>query len=194
MNFDETISSSLELAQKIEKKRFEPNGVIGIAIGGILPAHIISNYFRCPLILIRVARPITTVKKYFSLNKLPIPAKRFLRNMEMNLGLYRRMEARKITEICGKLSKRRYIVVDDSLDTGKTVHAVLKFLENEKRIKRKDVLIAVLTQMYDDANPQADCLIHNNVNFSFPWSRDSNEYNKFLNFCRDIPISDSIYL
>ena len=78
------------------------------------------------------------------------------------------------------------MIVDDSLDTGKTIGEVLNFLEERNKIYRRDILIAVLTQIFDDANPHADCHIHKNVNFSFPWSQDSNEYDKFVELNRTI--------
>ena len=186
MNFEEAVSNSLELAKKIEKRGDVPDCLIGISMGGILPAQIISDYLNSPLILIRVSRPLTSAKKYFGLNKLPKSFKYLLRKMEMFLGLYRIMGRRTVSEIPGKLSPGKYVIVDDSLDTGKTVCAVLKHLE-ARGICRENILIAVLTQIFDDAFPQADCFIHKNINFCFPWSRDSAEYNKFVKFCQNRP-------
>lgn len=188
MTFEESILASTKLAKKIVEIGHKPNRIIGIATGGILPAQIISNFFECPLSLIRVARPMTSVKKYLLLDNLPKPIKHFLRKMEMTFGFYRFMSKRIITEVLGELPLESYVIVDDSLDTGKTIGVVLDFLENRKQITRDNVLIAVLTQIFDDANPPADCLIYKNVNFSFPWSRDSKEYGKFETFCRNIPL------
>ena len=173
---------------------FNPDGVIGIATGGILPAKIISDNLNIPVVFIKVARPMTSAKKYLGLSKLPQSLKSFLRRIEMSLGFYRLMESRTITEISGELIGNKYIIVDDSLDTGKTVNSVLKYLLEEKKIPRNDVIIAVITQIFDDADPQADCLIYKNFNFCFPRSRDSNEYQKFLYFCREHNILNSLYL
>ena len=188
MTFEESILASTKLARKIRDTGYKPDRIIGIATGGILPAQIVSNFFECPLSLIRVARPMTSVKKYFFLDNLPKSIKHFLRKMEMTFGIYRFMGKRIITEALGEFPPESYIIIDDSLDTGKSVGVVLDFLENRKQINRDKLLIAVLTQIFDDASPPADCLLYKNINFSFPWSLDSKEYGKFETFCRNIPL------
>lgn len=189
MNLEESISSSMKLAKMVERTGFIPIGVIGITTGGVLPAKILSDYFKCPLILISVARPMTSLKKYFFLNKLPRSAKSFLRKMEMSLGFYRIMGRRTIDDISGELSPGKYVIVDDSLDTGKTIRKVLTYLEKRKQIFRRHILIAVLNQLFDDANPPADCHLYKNLSFTFPWSQDSNEYDKFVELNRTIHAS-----
>ena len=191
MSFDEALDASLALAKKIEEEGLTDFGVIGIAIGGILPAKIISEYFKCPLIVIKIARPMTSMKKYFLLDRLPNKLKKTLRRIEMSLGFYRLMEKREIISIIGELSQNKYVIVDDSLDTGKTVSAVVNLLEKDRKICNKNILIAVITQIFDDAVPKADCYIYKNYNFSFPWSRDSNEYAKFLDYCKKNPMLSS---
>jgi hypoxanthine phosphoribosyltransferase len=188
MNYDESILASTELSEKIRKTGFNPHRVIGIATGGIIPAKIVSKNLKIPLVLMRVSRPLTDVKKFARLNKLPKTMQVLLRKLEMTLGLYRFFKRRVISGINGDLPKERYVIVDDSLDTGKTVEAVIRYLNDSSQVLKKEILVATLTQIFDDAYPKADCKIYQNVNFSFPWSRDSDDYIKFEKFCIDYKI------
>lgn len=184
MDWQEAVSVSNQLAQRIANTGFVPHQVLGIARGGILPARIVSDFFACPVAFIKVARPMNALKNHGTLSRLPGPVKRALRRLEMRSGLYRFWDRRIISEVTGKISPGPIIVVDDSLDTGKTMREVVAFLRAKFRIDEKDMLIAVITQMYSDAIPQADCAMFRNINFCFPWSCDSNQYRQFIAFCQ----------
>lgn len=182
MSFDECIDHSKELARQITETGFDPESVVGIANGGIVPARIVSDCLECPMVTVHVERPLTGMKQGLGLQRLPKWAKNFLRRAEMLLGFYRIMERRTIKSTSGPLSPGKCVIVDDSLDTGRTVAAVIQHLAKHAGTPRNDIRIAVLTQIFDDAHPPADHHIFRNVNFCFPWSMDSQEYHKFVEF------------
>jgi hypoxanthine phosphoribosyltransferase len=107
----------------------------------------------------------------------------------MNIGFYRILNKRNIRQISGHLSKLNYVIVDDSLDTGKTISTVINYLHEIHKREKPKIMIAVITQMFDDSSPAADCAVFKNTNFSFPWSIDSKEYDKFIDFCQSRNIS-----
>ena len=182
MSFDDCIEHSKALARLVSEGNFDPSFVLGIAKGGMLPAQIISEYLERPLAAIHVERPLTGLKKGLGLRRLPQGMKTFLRKAEMSLGLYRRMERRVIKNFSGDFAEGRCLIVDDSLDTGKTVSTVIEYLSSEFGIVRSEIEIAVITQMYEDADPPADYCTFRNINFCFPWSLDSGDYGRFLEF------------
>lgn len=183
MDFTEALASSEALAKKIEKRGFAPVAVIGIATGGLVPAHVVSTHLGCPLIIIKMARPLTGFKSRLGLSRIPKSVKNFLRRLEMSLGLYRILRKRKIAMISGELKPGRYVIVDDSLDTGNTMRVALEYLWDTAAIPRSDVILASLTQIFDNASPAADVCMYRSVNFEFPWSQDSPEHSLFLSYC-----------
>ena len=183
MSFDEALSTSKQLAEEIEKRDFSPTAVIGIATGGLLPAKVVSSHLGCPLILISMSRPLTSAKAGLGLSRLPHGVKQMLRRLEMTLGLYRMMKKREISEVTGNVTPGRYVIVDDSLDTGNTMRVALEYLQDAADVPRSDVLLASITQIFDDASPPADVCMFERVNFEFPWSQDSPEYEKFVSYC-----------
>lgn len=188
MKFKKVLASSETLAKEIEKRGFAPTAVIGIATGGLVPAHVVSTHLGCPLIIIKMARPMTGAKSRLGLSRFPKPVKQFLRRLEMSLGLYRILRKREIAMVSGELKPGRYVIVDDSLDTGNTMRVALEYLWNTVAVPRSDVILASLTQIFDDASPAADVCIFRRVNFEFPWSQDSPEHPLFLSYCaREFP-------
>lgn len=188
MSFEEALAASRALAKEIEKRAFSPTTVIGIATGGLVPAHVVSRHLGCPLIIIKMARPLTGAKGRLGLSRFPKRAKQILRRLEMSLGLYRVLRKREIEMISGELKPGRYVIVDDSLDTGNTMRVALEYLWDTVAVPRSDILLASLTQIFDDASPSADVCIFRRVNFEFPWSQDSPEHPLFLSYCaREFP-------
>jgi hypoxanthine phosphoribosyltransferase len=183
MSFQEAIDNSQQLAEEIEKHNFSPTAVVGIATGGLLPAKVVSNHLGCALIVISMARPLTSAKGWLGLSRLPHGIKQMLRRLEMALGLYRFMKNREISEVSGDVKPGRYVIVDDSLDTGNTMRVALEFLRDTANVPRSDVLLASITQIFDDASPPADVCLYRRTNFEFPWSQDSPEYAKFVSYC-----------
>lgn len=183
MSFSEVVSCSRQLAEEINEREFSPTAVVGIATGGLVPASLVAKHLGCPLIVIAIARPFTGAKGRLGLRHLPRRMKKMLRRLEMSLGLFRRMKQRKIMMVSGDLKPGKYVIVDDSLDTGNTMRVALEYLSDTMAIPRSDVLLASLTQIFDDASPPADVCLYRRVNFEFPWSQDSPEYPKFLSYC-----------
>lgn len=183
LDLEQSIDYSFRLAQSIAHIGFTPDVVVGVANGGTLPAQVVSQFFDCPLLVIGVARPLSRVKRYLPLNAVPRTVKLYLRQLEVLLGLYKHLDGRRICSTHnGNLAPGKYVIVDDSLDTGNTMRAVVDYLETNG-IKLKDIRIAVLTQIFEDASPTPDCKIFHRTNISFPWSMDSPDHTRFLEYC-----------
>ena len=185
MNLKEALENSVTLAEQIANKGFEPTAVIGIATGGLVPSHVVSQQLDCPLVILKMARPMTGVKTKLGLGRLPTPVKHFLRRLEMSLGLYRILRKRDVQLIHGEVKRGRYVIVDDSLDTGNTMRVAMEYLQESAGIQPSDFMLASLTQIFSDAEPAADVCIFQNTNFEFPWSQDSPEHSLFLDYCRE---------
>ena len=187
LNLKESIVASKLLAKMVEERDFRPDCVLGIARGGLLPAYEISQYFGCDLKILRVERPLTGLKRFLFLDHLPTTVKVFLRKMEMRIGLYRSLENRRISSSCSFDPNQKYLVVDDSLDTGKTVGSTLDHLY-EDGVVIENVLVVALTQIFRDADPSAACTVYRDMNICFPWSNDSIENKKFKDYCLARPL------
>ncbi len=182
LDFDEAYRASLQLAAAVSESGFDADGVLGIATGGVMPALIVGEALGLPVSTIRITRPLTGLKRMVPLRHLPHSGKQFLRRMEMATGLYRALSRR---QVVGSLepAPKRPVVIDDSLDTGATMIELLRRLQRQG-VKRDAVLVAVLTQMYSTSRVTADIAVFQLRNLSFPWSRDSHDYARFLDYCK----------
>jgi hypoxanthine phosphoribosyltransferase len=186
LNVEEAIETSKRLAGLAQSSGFLPERIIGIAKGGLLPAYEAALAFDCELEVVRVERPFTKLKSALPLDLLPASCKHGLRRLEMAVGLYSRLKRRYVFASAGTFSRRRYLIVDDSLDTGGSVGAVLAMLLNGG-VPRELIRIAAITQIFDNASPSADYATYRNVNITFPWSHDAADYGDFLQYCEKRP-------
>lgn len=176
------VRASRLLASDVEQSGFLPGSVVGIAQGGLLPAYEISQLFGCRLQIVHLARPFTALKRFLLLDSIPASAKTALRQLEMRLGLYRRLKRRRCSGDLELESGSKVLIVDDSLDTGQTMATVIDLLKGHD-VPRESILIAAITQIFVDACPAADCAVFRGVNLCFPWSRDSRELESFRRYC-----------
>ncbi len=184
LNFEESIEKSKELAKLVEKSGFSPEIIIYLETGGILVGKVVSEYFNKKLIGIKVQRNLGSLKKNvgFLLKIMPKFLKTFLRQLEIKLGVHKKMSNRKLTPINEKIENQKILIVDDAVDTGNSVLTLINYLKNEKEIEEKNIKIASLN--ISDSNPivSVDFAIYKNKIVSFPWSHDSKDYKKFLKF------------
>lgn len=176
---------SLKLARKIEKD-YKPDLVVYIARGGYLIGKEISDYFQVPCVGIHAEREGDKLKDFISplLRLLPKRIKIFLREMELSSGVHEFNKDRKIYwDVDNKYlecvsSKRKILVVDDSVDTGYSMLQVVG------EISRKFGQATIKTAALNVWNKSTEvCKInfsnHKNIIITTPMSTDSKEYPLF---------------
>lgn len=105
LSWDDIIAMSLRLGEKIKSSGFEPDVLIGIARGGLVPLRILSDYFNNGEILI------------------------------FNVKLYKDIgtsgeEVRFVQKVEHKLNGKKILVVDDVADKGITLKTVVDYITN----------------------------------------------------------------
>lgn len=176
---------SLKLARKIEKD-YKPDLVVYIARGGYLIGKEISDYFQVPCVGIHAEREGGKLKDFISplLRLLPKRIKIYLREMELSSGVHEFNKDRKIYwDVDNKSlecvsSKRKILVVDDSVDTGYSMLQVVG------EISRKFGQATIKTAALNVWNKSTEvCKInfsnHKNTIITTPMSTDSKEYPLF---------------
>ena len=108
ITWDDTISMSMRLGKKILESGFNPDYLIGIARGGLVPLRILSDLFKNTNVL------IVTVKLYKDIGERGEKVT-FVQKVDINL------EGKKI------------LLVDDVADTGLTIKAVAEYIKENKK-------------------------------------------------------------
>jgi hypoxanthine phosphoribosyltransferase len=168
---------------------FEPSVLVGIANGGVRVAETMQQHLAGspPLLTIKLQRPATEVKQRLQfaavLSRLPAPVKDGMRWMEVaarEIGVRRNLAARRMAtadaafrtpEERALLNRRaRVLVVDDTIDSGRTLAAALDRLTSiEPKLTMRT---AVLTSTFRHPPIHPDyCLWHRTL-VRFPWSLD----------------------
>jgi len=114
----------------------------------------------------------------FILKRLPRFFTHFLRRIELNCSIHDVNSNRSV--ICRDPMPPKYkkiLVVDDALDTGHSMEAVLFWLKSHSFAPAL-IKTAVLTTTGDAPHIVADFCLLNKVICAFPWSYDSRQYNE----------------
>jgi len=184
LSLGQSLEYSRALAAAVARSRFQPDLVLGICEGGVLPAHVVAAELGARCAFLSVRRPASTVKHSL--------AGRFA--AWAISGLYARsLRVRRVTELANRshrrtvqvsvdavprVGERRILVVDDFSETGTTFRVALQTLRSADH--DLDIRSAVLTQL---AGRQASvfepeyCISHDWL--SFPWSTNSEEYGAY---------------
>lgn len=180
-------SSCVELAKKV-KQGYQPEVIVGIATGGQFVAQILSEQMNIPLVVVKKQRPMTKVKNKIRLDiilkKLPYVVSDFLRVLEtkFNESRYEKNKSNisysevSVEWIKGSFaflsSFNKILIVDDSIDSGKTLYLVKQFIKNNLDSK-VEIKIAVLNQTFKNPLVNPDFFLDKNVIYRFPWSKDT---------------------
>lgn len=179
-----------ELWEMIEEKHGEPDGIVGIATGGLYCAELLKKITTAPVFTCSMKRPATEIKEKFStkliLKLLPYSVTDRLRLMEDNLlerkTLQHAAEIPKATDmlmedledivkVCLSLKLRHIVIIDDALDSGATMACVLANLKG----KLPDFVkthTAVITQTRKQVLLKPDFKVYTETLCRFPWSFD----------------------
>lgn len=176
-----------ELAEKI-KQSYQPEVIVGIATGGQFVAQILSEQMNIPLAIVKKQRPMTKIKNKIRLDlvlkKLPYVVSNILRVLETKFNEYRYEKNKSsvsyndvsVEWIKGSFtflaSFNKILIVDDSIDSGKTLYLVKRFIEMNLDDK-VEIKTAVLNQTFKNPLINSDFLLDKNVIYRFPWSKDT---------------------
>lgn len=176
-----------ELAEKI-KQSYQPEVIVGIATGGQFVAKILSEQMNIPLAIVKKQRPMTKIKNKIRLDlvlkKLPYVVSNILRVLETKFNEYRYEKNKSsvsyndisVEWIKGSFtflaSFNKILIVDDSIDSGKTLYLVKRFIEMNLDDK-VEIKTAVLNQTFKNPLINSDFLLDKNVIYRFPWSKDT---------------------
>lgn len=182
LNIEDVKRLSLELAHKISDR---PELVVYVAKGAYLIGRTIAEYFEIPLLEVEAVRTGNRLKDIVRpvLALLPSRFKVWLRRKEMNTGVHTRNSERHTvindTHMLLAQNFRSILLVDDSVDTGNTIQAVIKILQEafpQAQIQTAAFFVfeSSKTLVHIDYNLYGDTI------FSAPWSSDSLYHKDFM--------------
>ena len=169
---------SIDLATKIETQGYIPEHILYVERAGILIAYEMSKCFNRPVSGITSSRSGNDFKSSLKsiLRLLPRFITHFLRRLELGSSIHNVNSKRRV--VCQKPlppENKKILVVDDALDTGHSMVAVLNWLERHD-YDMSFVKTAVLTTTGKIHHIPASYTLLDNTICAFPWSYDSRQY------------------
>lgn len=166
------------------KKDYSYDCVIFVAKGSYLIGRDLAKYNDTPLLEIRAKRRGGKIKKIISplLQFIPKKMKLKLRSKEVNSNYHDENSERFVVYdelIYSNYKKiKKILLVDDSIDTGNTLKAVLRNLKDY--FKDAEIKVAALN-VFDKSKRlvNTDFTLYENTILIGPWSNDSKEHSKY---------------
>lgn len=171
---------SKTLADAVHKDGFTPDHVLFVERAGLLIGDEIAKYFGCSIGGIATQRYGGTTKSKFKfiLRYSPRVLTHFLRQIEVLSSFHEVQSERSIvTEYPLPGKGKKVLVVDDAIDTGYSIKAVIDYLLNEG-YDRNLMRVAVITTTSKTPAFRADYSLFDQVICAFPWSYDSRQYDQ----------------
>ncbi|SEH08557.1 Phosphoribosyl transferase domain protein [Candidatus Venteria ishoeyi] len=171
-------SYSKKLAQNIDNSGFKPDHVLFVERAGLLIGYFVADYFNCPISGISTRRVGSSAKSRMKivLRYLPRFITHFLRQLELNSSIHKiKNERHIITDYPLPSKELNIILIDDAIDTGYSVKAVVNYLLM-KGYMRDKIKVAVITTTTIKPKFKADFSLFKEVICAFPWSYDSRQY------------------
>ncbi|MCM1355723.1 MAG: hypothetical protein NC212_04870 [Staphylococcus sp.] len=177
LNEKQFASACRELAAMAAERLPEPEMIVGIKTGGEYVAREIHTFFPASMLaLVELRRPSTAAKSPLQgvLSRLPVRVLDWLRIAEARVLALRPARRRPKIEISSDLRRqlpRHILVVDDAVDSGTTMDAIVSAL----RRARPDVEVrtAVITVTTSSPAISPDyALYRDKTLIRFPWSMD----------------------
>jgi len=146
---------------------------------GCVPDEI-ASFFDCTMSGIYSSRSGHSLKSKAKiiLRYLPRAVTHLLRDIEFKSKVHT-IKSERSVYIESQLPPKgkNILLVDDAIDTGYSLKAVLDFLI-AKGYRRGHIKTAVLTTTQNNVICKADISLFDRVSFAFPWSYDSKEYDR----------------
>lgn len=169
---------SFELAKKVDKLGFKPQHILYIERAGLFVTHEVASYFSCPFSGIYANRTGTKIKSKikFILRYLPRSITHLLLQIELRSNVHAVKKERNVN-MGGKLPSKdlKVLLVDDAVDTGFSLNAVLEKLQIHG-FEKDQMKTAVLTITQKNPIYRPDITLFEHTTLAFPWSYDSREY------------------
>lgn len=178
IDFTELSEYSRTLAQKIHDSGYIPDHVLYVERVGLFIGNEIAGYFNCSISGIYTNRSGTSIKSKLKLlfRFLPRRVTHFLRKLEIKSNVHSVKSQRNVqVEGFWPPKNKKLLIVDDAVDTGSSLKAVVDFLFSNG-YKNSDLKTAVLTVTQRDAAVRPNFALFENIGLAFPWSYDSREY------------------
>jgi hypoxanthine phosphoribosyltransferase len=190
LNESDLEKAMLSLWEKIEERGETPDGIVGIATGGLLCAEKLRSHVALPIFSCALRRPTTEMKQRPFVRRvlagLPYAITDWLRVFE-DAVLERRALAegyvpREATEqlhedvaaIVGEVSAHglhHLVVIDDAVDSGATLSCVMATLAASLPPGTR-LTSAVVTRTRLTSQYYPDVALYEQTNCRFPWSLD----------------------
>lgn len=192
VTLDESIGLSQQLGRRIRALPQSPDLAVGLANGGILPAHFAAEAAGLPYRIVKVRRKSSRLKQRLSfLKRFLRLSPRILALKPVNaLSLWFDTRFNKVEESGGGLgidvAGRNVVIVDDCIDSGSSVaHVRSKLLAAGAR----SVTLAAISwatkfdsQAMHGVTP--DIHLHRIIHY-YPWALNNPDYGKFEGWLQD---------
>lgn len=169
---------SLSLGRKIKADGFIPDHILYVERAGLLIGNLLAGYFKADLSDITCQRMGTSAKSGIKeiLRGLPRWATHLLRRVELLSSMHKAGPERRVTwNKALDLADKKILVVDDAVDTGYSLRAILQYLL-AYGLSRRNIRIAVLTTTGKNPSIRPEYSLHKNTICAFPWSYDAREF------------------
>lgn len=178
VNLEKLKVFSNKLAKKVKNSDFNPEHILYIERAGLFIAREIANSLNCNISGIYASRRGSSIKSKINiiLRCLPKRITDFLRRIEEQSNLRGAQKERNVY-MKGNLPPydKNILIVDDAIDTGYSILAVIDFLVSRGYQKSK-IRAAVITTTRNNPEYHTDFSLFYNTSFAFPWSYTSKEY------------------
>ena len=176
---------SRELGLLVKEGGFTPRHILCVERAGLLVGYELADLFMCKVSGIRASRYGTSLKSKgkIILRNLPRFMTHFLRSVELKSQVHDVNSARNVSFEFNELPPfdekpavdENILIVDDAIDTGHSLVAVINFLL-EHGYSKENLKVAVLTTTGEGSVINADYSLLKNVICAFPWSYDSKQF------------------
>ncbi len=173
-------TTSVQLAKLVEQGGFIPEHVLFVERAGLLIGYEVARYFKCPISGVATKRSGGSAKSNLKLvlRYLPRFLTHLLRRIEISSSVHDVKSERRISYDYKLPDKfKRILLVDDAIDTGHSMLAVMNFLE-KRGYSCTNIRVAVITTTAPKPKYVADYSLFSQVICAFPWSYDSRQYHE----------------
>ena len=176
---------SAQLARKIQDSGYLTEHILYVERAGLFVAYEIAKHLKCSSITgIHAKRGGNSLKSKFRiiLRWLPKRVTDLMRRIEEKSNIHNVKSERNVY-IEGQFPPKRnnILLVDDAVDTGNSLKAVVNFLVS-KGYHQDSLHSIVLTTTRKHPEYRADISLFNGISFAFPWSYTSKEYHRSWEF------------
>lgn len=197
MTLEEAVLLSRTLADQVSRDRFDPELIVGVANGALLPATVIASSLQRPVEFLQVRRKGSRIKKRLAKYRWILAIISLLYAIELVrpalrwvIDRFNQLESAHKKEP-SQPSQRRFsiLIVDDAVETGQTLGAILEQLSE----RAANVKIAVISWSDDYPHKRSeitpDYLISKRIHH-YPWSHNSPYRTEYLRWLENHQICE----